>query len=180
MQVPYQICCCCCLVAELCLTLLRPCGQQPTRLLCLWDFPGKNTGVGCYLLLQGIFLTQDLNPHLLHWQANSLLLSLGSLLNTQESTNYKSIQERLRKAQWCLGWISNNDTRCICTLTAASREFNNFDYQPGTGWITVSGHLTCGSTNTASVLTYLVSTLTTHLRSTIIPTATKLCLPEPA
>ena len=39
------------------------------------DFPGKNTGVGCHFLLQGIFLTQGLNLcflHLLHWQASSL------------------------------------------------------------------------------------------------------------
>ena len=27
-------------------------------LLCLWDFPGKNTGVGCHFLLQGIFPTR--------------------------------------------------------------------------------------------------------------------------
>ena len=26
--------------------------QQPTRLLCPWDSPGKNTGVGCHFLLQ--------------------------------------------------------------------------------------------------------------------------------
>ena len=37
-----------------------------TRLLCPWDSPGKNTGVGCHTLLQGIFLTQGLNPCLLH------------------------------------------------------------------------------------------------------------------
>ena len=30
--------------------------------LCPWDVPGKNTGVGCHFLLQGIFLTQELNP----------------------------------------------------------------------------------------------------------------------
>ena len=30
----------------------RPHGLQPTRLLCPWDFPGKNTGVGCHCLLQ--------------------------------------------------------------------------------------------------------------------------------
>ena len=29
-----------------------------SRLLCPWDSPGKNTGVGCHALLQGIFLTQ--------------------------------------------------------------------------------------------------------------------------
>ena len=31
---------------------LRPHGLQPTKLLCHWDFPGKNTGVGHYFLLQ--------------------------------------------------------------------------------------------------------------------------------
>ena len=36
------------------------------------DSSGKNTGVGCYALLQGIFPTQGLNPYLLHWQADSL------------------------------------------------------------------------------------------------------------
>ena len=36
---------------------------------------GKNTGVGYHFLLQGIFLTQGLNPCLLHWQADSLSLS---------------------------------------------------------------------------------------------------------
>ena len=35
------------------------------RLLCPWDYPGKNTGVGCHFLLQGISLTHGLNPHLL-------------------------------------------------------------------------------------------------------------------
>ena len=45
------------------------------RLLCSWDSPGKNTGVGCHCLLQGIFLTQGSNPHLLHWQTDSLPLA---------------------------------------------------------------------------------------------------------
>ena len=34
------------------------------------DFPGKNTGMGCHFLLQGIFLTQGWNLPLLHWQAD--------------------------------------------------------------------------------------------------------------
>ena len=38
----------------------------PTRLLCPWDFPDKNTIVGCHFLLQGIFLTQGLNICLLY------------------------------------------------------------------------------------------------------------------
>ena len=44
--------------------------------LCPWDFPGKNTGVGCHFLLQGIFPPKDqtLVLCLLHWQVDSLLL----------------------------------------------------------------------------------------------------------
>ena len=38
------------------------------------DFPGKNTGMGCHALFQGIFQNQGLNLHLLHWQA--IFLSL--------------------------------------------------------------------------------------------------------
>ena len=41
-------------------------GLQSTRLHCPWDFPSKNTRVGFSFLLQGIFLTQGLNPGLLH------------------------------------------------------------------------------------------------------------------
>ena len=37
-------------------------------ILCLWDSPGKNTGVGCHSLLQGIFPTQGSNPGLLHYR----------------------------------------------------------------------------------------------------------------
>ena len=50
----------------------------PASLFCSWDSPGKNTGVGCPFLLQGIFPTGGLNPcllHVLHWQADSLPLS---------------------------------------------------------------------------------------------------------
>ena len=49
---------------------LRPQGLQPTGLVCSQNFPGKNTGVACHFSLQGIFLTQGLNPCLLrvlHW-----------------------------------------------------------------------------------------------------------------
>ena len=46
-----------------------------TRLLCPWDSPDKNTGVGCHFLLQGIFPTQGSNLCLLNWQADSSPLS---------------------------------------------------------------------------------------------------------
>ena len=45
------------------------------KLLCPWDFPGKNTIVGCHFLLQEIFRISGLNPHLLCWQVDSSPLS---------------------------------------------------------------------------------------------------------
>ena len=51
---------------------LRPHGWGPARLLHPWDFPGKNSGVGCYSLLQGIFLTQGSNLGLPHCQQTLL------------------------------------------------------------------------------------------------------------
>ena len=51
-------------VAQSCRTLWTP--MKPIRLLHPWDFPGKSTGLGCHLLLQGIFLTQGSNPGFLH------------------------------------------------------------------------------------------------------------------
>ena len=56
---------------------LQPHGLYPARFFCPWDFPGKNTGVGCHLLLQRTFPTQGSNPCLLcllHWQVDSLPL----------------------------------------------------------------------------------------------------------
>ena len=64
----------CCLVAKSRPTLLQAPGLWPARLLCPWDFPSKNTGVGCHSLLQG-FPTQGWNSSLLHWQVDSLPLS---------------------------------------------------------------------------------------------------------
>ena len=54
-------------------------GLWPARLLCSWDSPGKNTGVGCHSLLQEIFLTQGLNWGLLHcWRILYCLSHQGS------------------------------------------------------------------------------------------------------
>ena len=57
------------------MTLLLRHGPWPARVLCPWDFPGKNIGVGCHFLLWGIFPTQGLNLGLLHWQVDSSTLS---------------------------------------------------------------------------------------------------------
>ena len=43
-------------------------GLLPSRLLCPWNFPGKNIGMDCHFLLQGIFPTQESHPGLLHYR----------------------------------------------------------------------------------------------------------------
>ena len=53
-------------------TLCDPMNCCPPGSFCPWDFPGKNTEVGCHLFLQRIFSTQGLNWPFLHWQADSL------------------------------------------------------------------------------------------------------------
>ena len=60
---------------------LRPHELDPIRLLCLWNFPGKNTGAGCHFFLQGIFPAQGSNPRLLllHWQTDFTTAPLGKL-----------------------------------------------------------------------------------------------------
>ena len=63
------------LPAKSCPIPSRPPGRQPARLLCPWNFPGKNTRLGCHFFLQGMFPTQEQNPRLLRGQADSSLLS---------------------------------------------------------------------------------------------------------
>ena len=72
-----------CSVTRLRPTLFWPRGLEPTRLLCPWDSPGKNTGVGCHLLLQVIFPTQGSSPGLTHYRQIVYHLShLGSQIRT--------------------------------------------------------------------------------------------------
>ena len=59
-----------CSVTQSCPTLCDPVDCSPPGSSCLWNFPGKNIGVGCHFLLQGIFPTQESNPGLWHWQAS--------------------------------------------------------------------------------------------------------------
>ena len=55
-----------CLIAQSCLTLCNPMECSPPGSSVHGDSPGKNTGVGCHTLLQGIFSTQRLNTGLPH------------------------------------------------------------------------------------------------------------------
>ena len=59
-----------------------------TRLFCLWDSSGRNTGAGCHFLLQEIFPTQELNPYIaggnlyhLSCQGSSITLMVMTVIN---------------------------------------------------------------------------------------------------
>ena len=68
---------------------LRPHGLSPTRLLCPWASPGKNTAVGCRFFLQGIVPTRGWSPRPLH------------LPNWQEGTSPPCAREAPEQMQCC-------------------------------------------------------------------------------
>ena len=79
---------CVCSVASVMLDSLQPYGLSPAILPCPYDSSGRNTAVGCHALLQGVFLTQRWNLHLLgllHWQEGPLPPGPSF---TQNQTNY--------------------------------------------------------------------------------------------
>ena len=101
------------LVAQSFLTLCDPMDRvkPPTRLLCPWDSPSKNAGVGCHFLLQGIFLTHGSNQGLLHCvkilyhlshQANlkCYLSSFNSLVNFLKWSVSQQLQLRINALFW--------------------------------------------------------------------------------
>ena len=69
-----------CLVAQSC-PLCDPMDWSPPGSSVYGDFPGKNTGVCCHALLQGIFLTQGLNSDLLHCRQILYQLSYNDILH---------------------------------------------------------------------------------------------------
>ena len=63
-----------------------------------WDSPGKNTGLGCHAPLQGIFLTEGSNLHLLcllHWQTGSLPLSTWEALISYTLIQNKKLKKKI-------------------------------------------------------------------------------------
>ena len=89
------------------------------RLLCPWNFPSKNTRVGCYFLLQGIFPGQEWNPRLLHWQADSLPLS--------HQTSISRGLGSLTFLVWKPRWQSSCQLMC-CRLSRQERENKHHFY----------------------------------------------------
>ena len=86
------------------------CGLQPARLLCPWDSPGKNPGMGCHFLLQGIFTTQESNPGLLH--CRQILYQLS----------YKGSPKEMFKVIELNIW--NYKTTCMASFTCVTLRIN--------------------------------------------------------
>ena len=73
---------------------------KPARLLCPWNFPCKNTGVGCPFLLQGIFLTQGCNLRLLRLLIGRRILYHGFLGGTSDKEQRHGFNPWVRKIPW--------------------------------------------------------------------------------
>ena len=102
--------------------------MQPARILCSWDFPGKNMGVGCYFLLQGIFPIQGSNSYLLlgrwilyHWatsvQFSSVAQSCPTLCDpTNHSTPGLPVHHQLRSSLKLMSieWVIPSSHLILC------------------------------------------------------------------
>ena len=112
-----------------CLTLCDSYGLHPARLLCSWDSPSKNTGVGCHALLQGIFLTQGSNPCLLCLPALASRFFITSATweadNLGEcSRNLHNINSQLKEPQQCTTYpISTSQQPIILSWEAQNTQF---------------------------------------------------------
>ena len=137
-------CCCCCCVAAVVSNSVQPQRRQPTRLPRPWDSPGKNTGVGCHVLLQCMKVKREsevaqscptlcdpmdcslpgssvrgiFQVRVLEWGATAF-----SYITMLPHIKYIFIHKYL----WTVGWVYlwNNflepPSNCVCTLKTNSR-----------------------------------------------------------
>ena len=80
-----------CLVTQWCSTLCDPMDSSMPGSSVHEDSPGKNTGVGCHALLQGIFQTQGSNLDLPHYRQILCCLSNQGSAGTYRASNINSL-----------------------------------------------------------------------------------------
>jgi len=90
--------------------------MEPARLLCPWDFPGKNTGVGRHSLLQGILQTHGLNLglllcrhilyHLSHQESPSSTINLDMVSMTHFFLSQKYLKRTKYWGSWLWSWAT--------------------------------------------------------------------------
>ena len=147
------------------MTLCDPLCYKPTRFFCPWDFPGRDDGVGCHFLLQGIFQTQGSKPsllHLLHWQTDSLLLShlssperlWGDIIPLTTKTNLFILVHFVvcsaKTNRWPISDVTENYWTILQMrvkgVTLSSQEeylFSSFKYIPGQFKVKVNDPVEC-------------------------------------
>ena len=101
---------------------MRPHRRQPTRLLCPWDSPGKNTGVGCHFLLQCMKVKSQ-SP--LQAAIGKLSLALTSTLSPCKVQQRQTLALRLRAVSAQAGLTRTAASRC-------SRPASDWASPPGT------------------------------------------------
>jgi len=127
-------------VTQLCQTLCDPMGCSPTRLLCPWNFPGKNTGVSCHLLL---WFNPNLCPnHFLGFvsvnvvmvilENHSLLFQPLSCLIFQGGRLCQVFLMIL--GPWCLYWKSHHTVMCLTILLLFGMTINTTSLQHPPSW----------------------------------------------
>ena len=92
---------------------------NPTRLPCLWNSPGKNTGVGCHSLLQGISPTQGSFSNQNVWGAARAVLRgkfmvINAYLKKQEIAQIDNLNLYFKKLQGLPWWLSSKESACQC------------------------------------------------------------------
>ena len=98
---------------------LQPGGLWITRLLYPWDFPGKNTGMGCYFPCQGIFPSRGktvavVSPTFFMTSVTWEALTSLELLNESSSVNHSALMGKSK----CLNMVSGADLQLSPSLTS--------------------------------------------------------------
>ena len=88
---------------------VQPHGRQPTRLLCPWDSPGKNTGVGCHFLLQGMKVKSE----------SEVAQSCPTLCNPMDGSPLGSSVPGILQAR-TLEWVAISFSNAGCFSTSSS------------------------------------------------------------
>ena len=81
-----------CVCAQSCLTLFNPIDYSPPGSLCPWDSPGKNAGVGCHFLFEGIFLSGE------------------CIISSVQSCHSKDLKQRTRVTAQSFIWETKDNT----------------------------------------------------------------------
>ena len=88
------------LVTQLCLTFCDPMNCSPPRLLCLWNFPGKNTGVGSHSHLQRDLPNPGIEPRCPNCRQILCCLSISKIISKTKHPFVEEVAILLKHCCW--------------------------------------------------------------------------------